>query len=106
MARTITFKMALDNDPERERTWEYKPLSLKGIKKGQIPKFIVVEKGVGIIHLTVERDNNGIHFIVHERTEFTTEDSQRAVGMIMQAIYKVASSRGILDQVDKNDSTH
>jgi len=103
MARVITFEMALDKDPEKVRTWEYKALSLKiskkAVAKGKRPTFIVVEKGVGITQLVVNQDQSGIQFTVPEKSEFTHGDAERAIGLIASAMFQVMSERGVLDQV-------
>ncbi len=99
MSNVIAFEMALDKEPDRIRLWEYKPLSLKGIKKGNIPKFIVVEKGVGVVHLTVTRNESGIHFTKSEQGEFSDNDSQRAAGKIMEGMFAMANKHNLINQV-------
>lgn len=103
MVRVISFEMALDKEPERLRSWEYKALSLKispkKVAKGVRPVFLVVEKGVGVTQLTVKQDAEGTHFILSENSEFTQADAQRAIGLIGQAMFQIMSERGVIDQV-------
>jgi hypothetical protein len=103
MARVISFEMALDNDPEKVRNWEYKALSLKispkKVAKGVRPTFLVVEKGIGVTQMTVKMDAEGTHFILSENSEFTQADAQRAVGLIGSAMFQIMSERGVIDNV-------
>jgi len=103
MSRVIEFNMALDNAPEKERTWEYKALSLKiskkAIAKGKRPVFIVVEKGVGITQMSVEQDASGTRFILADRTEFSQADCQRAIGIIGSKMFSIMHGNGVIDKV-------
>lgn len=103
MARVITFEMALDKDPEKVRTWEYKALSTKispkKVAKGARPTFLVVEKGIGVTQMSVKVDDKGTHFILSENSEFTQADCQRAVGLISSAMFQIMSERGVIDNV-------
>lgn len=103
MARVISFDMALDKEPERLRSWEYKALSLKispkKVAKGVRPVFLVVEKGIGVTQLTVKQDSEGTHFILSENSEFTQADAQRAIGQIGMAMFQIMSERGVIEQV-------
>lgn len=110
MSRVISFDMHLDKEPEKVRSWEYKAVSLKispkAFAKGKRPTFIVVEKGINIGHLTVEQDATGVRFILTDNTEFTQTDAQRAVGLITEAMFRITSANGVINQVDSTPTTH